>query len=400
MFRSIKFGGTSVGSVNSMRNCLSVVKSSFFNGERVVITVSALSKVTAALVEICNLCKRGDESAKSEALRLIDYISNRHRDFVYDLFGKDDGGSFFANILEVKVKEIETLVHASWITGFISNATIASICSFGEVLSSLIFARLLETNGINVMQVSATKLIKTNGDYLSGDVLENETRESCIKVLLPILSSGIVPIVTGFIASNMQNETTLLGRGSSDYTAAILGAALDVNRIDIYTDVEGVMSADPKIVENVKSFDEIDFDVMSAMSVAGAKVVHPKALWPAVAKNIPIYILNTFNLSFKGTKIYHKVEDIEKNFTAKACAIASLNLNDSLSQVSIILNKKGLDNNVLFQVVEVLKKNDIELHNIFATNSDFVIKIIINLSDSNYVIKILHNIILLSSKMI
>jgi aspartate kinase len=393
MFRSIKFGGTSVGSVESMMNCLSVVKTAFCNGEKVIITVSALSKVTAALVEVCNLCKKCDESEKTEAIKLVDYVAKRHKDFVCELFGETDGNDFYTNVLECKLKEIETLVHAVFITGVVSDAMSASICSFGEVLSSLIFARLLEKSGINAMQVSATKLIKTSGDYLSGDVLQQETKECCINVLLPVLNNGIVPVVTGFIASNMQGETTLLGRGSSDYTATILGSIFDVDRIDIYTDVDGVMSADPKVVEGVKSFDEIDFDVMSAMSQAGAKVVHPKALWPAVEKNIPIYILNTFNLSFKGTKICHKTHNDNQNLMIKACAIASLNLENNLSQVSIIINQKGIYNNVLFKVVEVLMQNNIKLYEIVANDCGFTIQIIIDLPILINVIKLLHNII-------
>lgn len=337
MFISIKFGGTSVGSIDSINRCLEIVKTSVNNKHQVVVTVSALSGVTSELVKICNLCKDRATENKAEVEDLISSVYHRHYTFVKDLFGFQKGNEFFVKNIEPRVKEVATLAHAALISKTISSSAIALICSFGEIASSIIFTELLKDNDLKAKQIIATEIIKTNDSYLYANVLYDETKKRTQKLLEPIVARGVIPVVTGFIGSNLKNETTLLGRGSSDYTSSILGAALEVDKIEIYTDVDGVMSADPRVVNDVKSFKEISIEMMSEMAYAGAKVLHPKAILPAAERHIPIIILNTFNSSFLGTKIYLH----HKPSVKKIQAVASL------------------DNQVLINCIDKNRENDI-----------------------------------------
>jgi aspartate kinase len=337
MFISLKFGGTSVGSIEAMQKCLSIVKDFVDKKNQVIVTVSALSGVTSELLKICNLCKDRTKENKPEVEDLISLVYHRHYTFVKELFGFQKGNEFFLKSIEPRVKEVSTLAHAALISKTIPDSTVALICSFGEIASSIIFAELLNENDLKAKQVLATQIIKTHDSYLYANVLYDDTKKNCQKFLEPIIAKGVVPVVTGFIGSNLKNETTLLGRGSSDYTASILGAALEVDKIAIYTDVDGVMSADPRVVKDVKSFKEISIEMMSEMAYAGAKVLHPKAILPAAERHIPIFILNTFNLNFLGTKIYLH----HKSVCNKIQAIASL------------------DNQVLINCIDKNRENEI-----------------------------------------
>jgi len=170
--------------------------------------------------------------------------------------------------------------------------------------------------GINNKRVEAEKIIRTDSDYLDSKVLFKSTTSACRAVLAPMLAEKTTPIVTGFIGKDTHGDTTLLGRGGSDYTASIIAIALKAASIEIWTDVSGIMSADPRVVENPICWRDLDVELMSEMAYSGAKVIHPATITLAIQKNIPVYVFNTFDQEFKGTKITNKVNSKARGIVA------------------------------------------------------------------------------------
>lgn len=176
-------------------------------------------------------------------------------------------------------------------------------------MSSAILANALESHGINVSQVIATDLIVTNDNFGSAEFILEPTRKKIKKILMPLVKKGIVPVVTGFIGTTKKGQVTTLGRGGSDYSAAIIGFCLAVDEIQIWTDVDGIFTVDPRIVKNARPLQVVSFKEAAELAAFGAKILHPRCIAPAIKAAIPVRILNTFNPNRSGTLITtnHKI---------------------------------------------------------------------------------------------
>lgn len=297
---SLKFGGTSMGTMESIRECAKIVRDSTIK-HSVVVTVSAVSGVTDQLFKLIEL-------AKNQKPRLVQQniaeLEKKHRKILRSFFPDEQSyEDTWQQDLGPIFEKLSTILHGTSLVGDLTLKMQAKVCSFGECLSSYLLLYALRDLEVSAMRIHSEKVIKTDSQYLEANVNFKTTAMACKKTLTPLMKQDVVPIVTGFIGKDTHGDTTLLGRGGSDYTASILAIVLHASEIQIWTDVDGVMSADPRFIKQTVSWPEMGMKMMSEMAYSGAKVVHPRSISVAVAKNIPVYIYNTFNRAFRGTKI-------------------------------------------------------------------------------------------------
>ena len=300
VLHSIKFGGTSMGTAKSILECAKIIKSKLVNSLPIVI-VSATNGTTDRLINIVKLARK----AKPKLIKsqIIDIISLHRNILTAIISNTEKSEKIWDTEFGPIIAELENISHGSNLVGDLTDKTIARICAFGEKLSSLLMAHALHNIGVSIQRVESERLVKTDDNHLKAKVNFQATAIASKKVLTPLLSQKIVPVITGFIGKDIYGNITLLGRGGSDYTASIIAMTLNANAIEIWTDVDGIMTADPRIVKDAFSWKTLDMHVMSEMAYSGAKVIHPDTIALAVEKDIPVYVYNTFNKSFKGTKI-------------------------------------------------------------------------------------------------
>jgi len=288
----MKFGGTSVGDGAAINRTADLIHSALQAGRQVVAVASAMSGVTDALLAAATAAARGD----GETFRRTRWaLSDRHRRAIAEAVQDEETRLTLTEQVETLLSDFENLCRSIHILGELTARGSDAVSSLGERLSVPIVAAALRERGAKAQAVEATELIVTNGQHGAATPLMEETREATRARLLPLLAEGITPVVTGYIAATRDGVTTTLGRGGSDYTAAILGACLDAEEVWIWTDVDGVMTADPRVVPEARTLPEISYAEAAELSYFGAKVIHPKTILPAVEHGIPLRILNTFN---------------------------------------------------------------------------------------------------------
>jgi aspartate kinase len=193
-----------------------------------------------------------------------------------------------------------------------------TIVSLGERMNARVVAATFRTHNLDSQAVDATELIITDDAFQNAMPLMNETRHQLERRLVPLLDEGVIPVVTGFIGATVDEITTTLGRGGSDYTAAILGDCLDADEVWTWTDVDGVMTADPRVVSEARVIPEVSFNEISELAYFGAKVLHPKTIRPVLERDIPLWVKNTFNPSYAGTRISRTPSQAPGTITAVA----------------------------------------------------------------------------------
>ncbi len=298
--RVLKFGGTSVGSVDSIRKVVEILKT---YKKQYVVVFSAMSGITNQLIEVGTKAAQTDESYKA----LLKEIEQKHNQAVKSLIDIKTQSKVIAGV-KVKFNELEDLLHGIYLLKELSPRTLDLIQSFGERLSSYIVAEYMKQSGIKCNHLDTREVVKTDANFGSAKVDFKLTNKN-IKKYIENIKGNVV--ATGFIGSTEKNETTTLGRGGSDYTASIFGAALDAEAIEIWTDVDGVMTADPRKVKSAFTLPSISYVEAMEMSHFGAKVIYPPTLQPAFAKKMPIWIKNTFNPIFEGTLISEKSKETD-----------------------------------------------------------------------------------------
>lgn len=297
----LKFGGTSMGSADTMISCVDVVKERIKENKRPFMVVSAISKMTDTLLQLLDLAKH---KKKQEMNKVFQSIIERHFAILKDLTKNKELLEKYTGILNNKFASLSGIFNGILLTSDYSEKMQANVLSYGEDLSSDLMEVCLIENGINGKKIHSKYLVKTTGDYLSASVDFAKTKRAFKKVLKDI-DSGVVFVMTGFFGGGHNNEIMLLGRGGSDFSGSIAGISLEASAVEIWTDANGVMSADPRLIKNAKSWEEMNKDVASEMARAGAKVLHPKTI-SASYYNIDIIIRNLFNKNFKGTLVNSK----------------------------------------------------------------------------------------------
>ena len=295
----IKFGGTSVGDETRVANAIDIVAAA--RDRRPVVVVSALSGVTNGLVEATRLAAGGNFA---EAERVVAGIRERHEDVAMRLVNqKSDYYDSFVAQLRKHTDQILDILRGIALVGDVSLRANDKIAAIGEKLSSVLFAYAMRLKTLPGVHVDSERVIVTDDRFGEAAPLFDETRESARAVLLPELDRKHIPVMGGFIGRSASGATTTLGRGGSDYSASIVGAALDAEEIQIWTDVDGMMTFDPRVIPNAKIVEEIAYVEAAELAWFGAKVLHPKTIAPAVDRKIPIRVLNTHNRSSAGTLI-------------------------------------------------------------------------------------------------
>lgn len=296
----LKFGGTSVADAKAIAQVVSIVADQAGRDPNTVVVTSAMRGVTDLLIDSARAAAAGDRSGYRDA-RLT--LVGRHHDVAEALISDLDALNHLLSDVDERIREFERLCMAVAILGELTERGLAVISGLGERLLAPILAAAMRERGLRAEAVDAGELIVTDDNYTAGAPLMDVTRTASRRRLLPLLEQGTIPVVTGFVAATANGVPTVLGRGGSDYSAAILGAALDADEIQIWTDVDGVLTADPRIVPEARPLPELSYSEAAELAYFGAKVLHPKTMLPAIDRGIPIIVRNTFNPAFPGTRV-------------------------------------------------------------------------------------------------
>lgn len=363
--KSIKFGGTSLSDVSSIFVCANIIKKAV-NKYKSIVTVSAISGITDKMLIIIKYARIFKIKMVSRSLTELSKI---HYNILFKIIeNKRLFSKIWFNEFYPLLSELDTICKGVTLVGDLTDKTIAEICSFGEKLSSLLMFHALNKLFVNCLIINSEFLIKTNSNFLKANIIISSTTHAIKKVITPLVKNNIVPIITGFVGKDGNGNSTLLGRGASDYTASIVAMVMHAFSVEIWTDVDGIMSADPKIVPNALSWATVDINVMSEMSYSGAKVLHPDTVAMVVKKNIPVFVFNTFNSKFKGTKIIDKAYQsrglvITYNNTLITCKnIGILNDTEFIYQMTKIVFEQKIPLNVYYtseiSLTFLVKKKD------------------------------------------
>lgn len=294
----IKFGGSSVGSTEAIKKVTEIVASMRGEERPLAIVVSAFEKITDQLISAAKVAASGDAAYKDISQTIVD----RHR-LVADFFFNCERRTQILNALNSTLAELEGILYGIYLVREASLKTLDMVMSFGERCSAFLISEIFKDNAIQADYLDARILVRTDERFSKAKVDVDTTYENIRNYFE---SRQGLQVVTGFIGATLRGDTTTLGRGGSDYSASIFGAALGVEEIEIWTDVDGVMTADPRKVEKAFSIDQMTYEEAMELSHFGAKVIYPPTMQPALAAHIPLRIKNTFNAEFPGTLISEK----------------------------------------------------------------------------------------------
>src|SRR5258706_2004903 len=294
----MKFGGTSMGSAERIR-----VASEICSGQAgkrpVLVVVSAMSKVTDLLLDTLRHAEANDDTGADADLR---DLGEGRREACCDLLAPGQRAAASSGV-EALLSDFRRITHGISMLGERPPRSVDEALAIGERLSALLMSEYLNANGVKARAINAFDVIVTDAVFGNATPLLEETRKRAEALIRPLLDEGIIPVVTGFNGSTMDGRPTTHGRGGSDFSASILAAVLDAAELWIWTDVDGIMSGDPRSVPNARVLDEITYPEAAELAYNGAKVLHPRTLAPLVDKKIPVWSKNSFALDKPGTKI-------------------------------------------------------------------------------------------------
>lgn len=314
----MKFGGTSVGSVEAMTQVGAIVRQGLQDWPRIVVVTSALNGVTNLLLDSANRSAMGDSQAHHPA---VEELRARHRSMIDALVTEPARRALVTEEIDGLIADFASRCQAVSILGEATARALDSIAGLGERMAARVLAASLASAGIPADAVEATKLIITDENFQSAHPDMNATTNHTRSVLMPILEQGKVAVVTGFIAATPGGIPTTLGRGGSDYSAALLGAALPADEVWIWTDVDGVMTADPRLVPEARTIPVLSYREVSELAYFGAKVLHPKSIRPVIEAGIGLRVCNTFNPQNPGT---HLVAELPAPATGVIKAVTAI----------------------------------------------------------------------------
>jgi aspartate kinase len=299
----MKFGGTSVEDVPAFERVVNLV--SRHASARPVVVVSAMSRFTDALLKAFDIACEGQHA---EAAQSLEEHFTRHMEVAHALIPSDEAARIEATIGEARRELASALEEAA--NEARPHALLQDlVVSYGEQLSSKLLAAVLRAQGFKARQVDSRRCIITDDAHTRALPLKEETERHTLEELEPLIKAGVIPVLGGFIASSAASgETTTLGRGGSDFTAGLVGAALRAQEIQIWTDVSGVLTADPRVVASAHTIPRLSYAEAAELAFFGAKVLHPKTILPAVVRNVPVRICNSRDSQAPETVVYFDAE--------------------------------------------------------------------------------------------
>ena len=339
----VKFGGTSVQDAAAIGRAAAIVSGRLDRQPAVV--VSALGGATNALLAI------GEQAAKGHligALRGVEALRTRHLRECENLLDGCDAAAEIAAELSATFDELASLAEALSVLGHATPRSLDKIAASGEELSAHLVAAYFQLKGIPAEYVDAKQIFITDSAFTAAEPQPELIAKRARELVQPLLDDGKVPVLGGFIGSNAEGITTTLGRGGSDYSASLLGAALKAESIEIWTDVDGMLTADPRVVEGARLIEEIRFDEASELASFGAKVLHPNTIAPAVRLGIPVFVYNSRKPEGKGTRI---------TFDAPRRAVSAIAGKTGITVVRVSAAKMLFARGFLRRVFEIFERN-------------------------------------------
>jgi aspartate kinase len=294
----VKFGGTSVGDAAAIERATEIVRSRL--SRRPLVVVSALAGTTNTLLAIAEQAEKGQLIG---ALRGVEGLRDRHLAEAAKLLGDNEVGADVAAELSAMFDELASLAEALSVLGHLTPRSLDAIAAIGERLSSLLFVAVLCQRGIPAQLIDPGEVMITDNHFTRAEPQPELIADASQRIIRPLLASATTPVVGGFVGATSGGVVTTLGRGGSDYSAALFGAALRAEAIEIWTDVDGMLTADPRVVDGARLIEQIRFDEASELASFGAKVLHPSTIAPAVKIGIPVFIYNSRRPEGTGTRI-------------------------------------------------------------------------------------------------
>jgi aspartate kinase len=320
----MKFGGTSVGSVDAINQAADIILDCAKEWDRLVVVVSAMSGVTDALIGSAQTAVSSDDESAFRAI--IADLCAKHYDTIKALLPEGDDRKQVLSTVDNLLDELGALCHSIHILGEITPRAMDTITSMGERMNARTVAAVVRHKKAKCQAIDATELIVTDDKYQNAVPLMEKTLARIRERLVPVLEAGVIPVVTGFIGATEEGVTTTLGRGGTDYSAAILGSCLDADEVWNWKEVDGVLTTDPRIVPDAQVIPELSYSEMGELSYFGAKVLHPKTVLPLIQRNIPLRVKNTFNPTFAGTRIVREVADEARGKIKAVTAIKGMSM--------------------------------------------------------------------------
>lgn len=348
----MKFGGTSVEDAKAIANVAEIIKKNFTN--RPVVVSSACAGITNQLLKTASLAQQGK---KDEALENVAAIESRHKKIVKDLFDGETAKNLNKH-LAACAEELAALVNGVAVLGELTPRSIDAFAAYGERLSSFLLQHYLEKINVRSVWIDARKVIITDDQYTKAVVQLDLTEFKLRNFVLPKVATGHVVVTQGFIGATEQGITTTIGRGGSDYSAAIIGALIGADEIQIWTDVDGILTADPSVVKDAKKIKVMSFNEASELAYFGARVLHPDTIMPAIKKNIPVRVLNSRRPSYTGTLIAMKPK------LEKRCFVKSIAYKEGVTLIGIVSSRMFLAHGFLEQVFKVFDKHQTTVHTV------------------------------------
>lgn len=308
----MKFGGTSVGSPEAMMRTVNIIKKQCQEWKQLVVVISAMSGITNLLVTCANDAAAGNLEGYTKSISLV---RKRHLEAVEDLPYSRQSREKVNAIVQEYLDRLHNYCVSIQTMGEVTPRGMDAVTSLGERINVRLISELLLEQAIPNQPVDGDQLIVTDSNFQNAHPLRELTIQKVNTLIVPLLKDKVIPIITGFLSGTEEGITTTLGRGGSDYTAAVLGDCLGAQEVWTWTDVDGVMTADPSVVTDAKVISHLSFDEVSEMAYFGAKVLHPKTMRPLMEKGIPLWVKNTFNPASAGTCISNQARKIAGHLT-------------------------------------------------------------------------------------
>jgi aspartate kinase len=348
----MKFGGTSMGSADRIRVAAQLASSEQAR-RPVAIVVSAMSKITDLLLDSLRKAEADDQADLDQNLK---QLSQRHVQACKELLPVERHEKALAE-LDALVEEFARIAQGMRMLGERPPRSVDEAIAIGERLSAFLMAEYLESQGIPARAVNAAEVIATDAVFGNATPLMDQTRVRAARVLRPLLETRVLPVITGFNGSTLDGRPTTLGRGGSDFSASIIAAALDAQELWIWTDVDGIMSADPRLVPDAKVLDEVTYAEAAELAYNGAKVLHPRTLAPLAERQIPVWSKNSFAPEKPGTRIVPKLSATSGSMGAHAVT--------SMADVALVSIEPAAGGpsgtKVMARALESLARSNVEL---------------------------------------
>jgi aspartate kinase len=339
----VKFGGTSVGDADAIERAVEIVRSR--QERQPVVVVSALAGATNALLTIVEQASTGQLIS---AARGVENLRDRHVGVAQTLLRDSPRAAEVTGELGAAFDELARLAEALAVLGHATPRSADAIAAKGEMISSALLVAVMQARGLAAEHVDATAVVITDDRFGRAEPRTDWIAESTRRLIRPLLDRGAVPVLGGYIGGTDHGVVTTLGRGGSDFTAALLGAAMGADAIEIWTDVDGMLTADPRIVSAAKLIDRIRFDEASELATFGAKVLHPNTIAPAVRLGIPVYVLNSWKPAATGTLI---------TYDAPICPVRAIAGKTGVTVIKVRSPRMLLVHGFLRTIFEVFEKH-------------------------------------------